>query len=49
MPKKGRKEKSSPEGLWISPRYSLKGPAGEWAWDNRRGGPPEQRQVFGIG
>jgi hypothetical protein len=24
--------------LWIADRYSLKGPAGERAWENRRGG-----------
>jgi hypothetical protein len=33
MPKKGSKEKPSPDGLWIAPKYSLKGPAGERAWE----------------
>jgi len=48
MPKKGSKEKSSPEGLWISPRYSLKGPAGERAWDNRREGPPNSGRFLEL-
>lgn len=33
------KTKDSKE-LWIAPRYSLKGPAGERAWENRPGGVP---------
>ena len=28
------------DGLWIAPRYSLKGPTGERAWENRPGGAP---------
>ena len=27
----------SDDGLWVAPRYSLKGPNGERAWENRRG------------
>jgi hypothetical protein len=48
MPKKGRKEKSSPGGLWIAPKYSLKGPAGGWAWDNRPGGPPNSSRLLEL-
>ena len=48
MPKKGSKEKSPPEGLWIAPKYSLKGPAGERAWDNRPGGPPNSGKVLEL-
>jgi len=47
MKKQGDKE-TAPDGLWIAPRYSLKGAAGERAWDNRPG-PAEQWQAFGIG
>lgn len=32
--------KNPDDGLWIAPRYSLKGPAGERAWENRPGGAP---------
>ena len=28
--------------LWIADRYSLKGPAGERAWENRPGGVPNR-------
>jgi hypothetical protein len=37
-----KKRKSNEErcvkDLWIAPRYSLKGPAGERVWDTRLGG-----------
>jgi len=48
MPKKGSKEESSPEGLWIAAKYSLKGPAGERAWDNRPGGPPNSGRLLEL-
>ena len=48
MKKKGDKETSSPEGLWIAPRYSLKGAAGERAWDNRPGGPPNSGRLLEL-
>jgi hypothetical protein len=48
MPKKGGKGKSSDEGLWIAPRYSLKGPAGERAWENRPGGPPSSSRLLEL-
>ena len=40
--KTGTKKPDSPEGLWIAPRYSLKGPQGERAWENRPGGVPKK-------
>jgi hypothetical protein len=53
MPKKvasvGRKKRvkdNSQEGLWIAPRYSLKGPAGERAWENRPGGVPSSSRYL---
>lgn len=48
MPKKGSKENSSPDGLWIAPKNSLKGPAGERAWDNRPGGPPNSGRLLEL-
>ena len=48
MPKKGSKGKSSPDGLWIAPKYSLKGPAGERAWENRPGGPPNSGRLLEL-
>ena len=46
--KKSGKGKSVPDGLWIEPKYSLEGPAGERAWDNRPGSPPNSEQTPGI-
>jgi hypothetical protein len=42
MPKKTKNatQDESADGLWIRPHYSLKGPAGERAWDDRTGGYP---------
>jgi hypothetical protein len=34
--------------LWIAPRYSLKGPAGERAWENRRGGIPNSSRFLEL-
>ncbi len=34
--------------LWIAPRYSLKGPAGERAWENRAGGPPSSSRFLEL-
>jgi hypothetical protein len=48
MPKKGSKGKSSDDGLWIAPRHSLKGPAGERAWENRPGGPPNNSRLLEL-
>ena len=38
MAKKSDKQPEVSKDLWIAPRYSLKGPAGERAWENRPGG-----------
>lgn len=47
MPKKSTKKGVKPRSkntrskdLWLMPNYSLKGPTGERAWENRRGGVP---------
>jgi hypothetical protein len=34
--------------LWIAPRYSLKGPAGERAWENRPGGIPNNTRFLEL-
>ncbi|HEY2389912.1 MAG TPA: hypothetical protein VGK22_01955 [Candidatus Angelobacter sp.] len=36
------------DGLWIAPRYSLKGPAGERAWENRPGGAPNSGKYLEL-
>jgi hypothetical protein len=49
--KKGKKakEKDSPTGgLWLAPRSSLKGPAGERAWGNRPGDPPSNNRFLEL-
>ena len=50
MAKKPKKAKSTadPEELWIAPRYSLKGPAGERAWENRAGGAPSSSRYLEL-
>ena len=50
MPKKRKNAKLSaqPEELWIAPRYSLKGPTGERAWENRAGGPPSSSRYLEL-
>jgi len=42
MAKKGVKGKNEAKAarVWVAPRHSLKGPAGERAWEHRRGGLP---------
>lgn len=44
-PKRGKKGNAQ-DGLWIAPRYSMKGPAGERAWENRPGGPPNSSRYL---
>jgi hypothetical protein len=34
--------------LWMAPRYSLKGPQGERAWDTRSGGPPHSSRFLEL-
>ncbi|HEY2915225.1 MAG TPA: hypothetical protein VGK21_17805 [Candidatus Angelobacter sp.] len=50
MVKKQKKGKlaDDPEGLWIAPRYSMKGPAGERAWENRVGGAPSSSRYLEL-
>lgn len=50
MPKKRKKANLSRqlEELWIAPRYSLKGPTGERAWENRAGGPPSSSRFLEL-
>lgn len=52
MPKQRKKEQSQEEtaikDLWIAPRYSLKGPAGERAWENRAGGAPSSSRFLEL-
>jgi hypothetical protein len=40
--------KNLEDGLWIAPRYSLKGPAGERAWENRPGGAPSSGKYLEL-
>jgi hypothetical protein len=47
MPKKSDKTEVSKD-LWIAPRYSLKGPAGERAWENRPGGAPNSSRFLEL-
>jgi hypothetical protein len=48
MPKKDGRGTSSDDGLWIAPKYNLKGPAGERAWENRPGGPPNSGRLLEL-
>ncbi|HEY2392569.1 MAG TPA: hypothetical protein VGK22_15445 [Candidatus Angelobacter sp.] len=50
MAKKSDKQSdvSKDKDLWIAPRYSLKGPAGERAWENRPGGAPNSSRFLEL-
>ena len=48
MPKKSDKQPEVTKDLWIAPRYSLKGPAGERAWENRPGGAPNSSRFLEL-
>ncbi|HEX4606312.1 MAG TPA: hypothetical protein VH724_20085 [Candidatus Angelobacter sp.] len=48
MPKKSDKQPEESKDLWIAPRYSLKGPAGERAWENRPGGAPNSSRFLEL-
>jgi len=48
MRKKTEREPSVSKDLWIAPRYSLKGAAGERAWENRPGGPPNSSRFLEL-
>jgi hypothetical protein len=50
MPKKSKRNRpqDSTSDLWVAARYSLKGPAGERAWENRLGGPPNSSRFLEL-
>lgn len=48
MSKKSDKQPEVSKDLWIAPRYSLKGPAGERAWENRPGGAPNSSRFLEL-
>ncbi|HZD94235.1 MAG TPA: hypothetical protein VE133_08275 [Candidatus Sulfotelmatobacter sp.] len=48
MSRKSDKEPKVSKDLWIAPRYSLKGPAGERAWENRLGGAPNSSRFLEL-
>jgi hypothetical protein len=48
MPRKSDKDPKVSKDLWIAPRYSLKGPAGERAWENRPGGAPNSSRFLEL-
>jgi hypothetical protein len=50
MPKKTKKNghEDSTGDLWVATRYSLKGPAGERAWENQLGGPPNSSRFLEL-
>lgn len=45
---KNAKKTDNSDELWIAPRYSLKGPAGDRAWENRRGGIPSNARFLEL-
>ena len=50
MAKKSKPAKTTDgsDELWIAPRHSLKGPAGDRAWENRRGGIPSNTRFLEL-
>jgi hypothetical protein len=46
--RKRRKDADAPNGLWVAPRYSLKGPNGERASENRPGGVPSSGRYLEL-
>jgi hypothetical protein len=50
MAKKSKRAKTVDDsnGLWIASRHSLKGPAGERAWENRPGGVPTSSRFLEL-
>ena len=45
---KTRKKADEENELWIAPRFSLKGPEGERAWDTRPEGPPHSSRFLEL-
>ena len=48
MQEKWDKQPEVSKDLWIAPRYSLRGPAGERAWENRPGGAPSSSRFLEL-
>lgn len=46
--KKPTKKDDSANGLWVSPRFLLKGADGERAWENRPGGVPNSSRFLEL-
>ena len=46
--KAAKAKKKNTDELWVAPNYSLKGPAGERAWENRRGGIPSNSRYLEL-
>lgn len=46
--KKRSTQNVKPTDLWVASHYSLKGPLGERAWENRLGGPPSQSRYLEL-
>jgi len=46
--RKNRKDADAPNGLWVAPRYSLKGSNGERAWENCPGGVPSSSRYLEL-
>jgi hypothetical protein len=43
-----KRHKDAESDLWIAPQYSLKGPRGDRAWENRRGGIPSNSRYLEL-
>lgn len=53
MPKKPKHVKAPPrdnerDELWLAPKYNLKGPMGDRAWDDRTGGAPSHSRYLEL-
>lgn len=46
-PKRGKPKRKESE-LWVAPKYNMKGPSGERAWDQRAGGPPSHSRFLEL-
>jgi hypothetical protein len=48
MAKKSDQQPGISKDLWIAPHHSLKGPAGERAWEERSGGTPNSSRFLEL-
>jgi hypothetical protein len=46
--KRAAEKDDTVNGLWVSPKSLLKGPAGERAWENRAGGIPNAARFLEL-